>query len=101
MTDEDSAKEAIAIDYDDRIRVTLHSIEFERDDAGKVETMIYIFRLHFHDGVASFPVTMTEIDQESMDENWNRAYSVLYQILASLTEFVRREGDYRPLSFTG
>ena len=77
----------------------MHSIEFDRDDQQEAQRLFYNFRLHFGEGYTTIPVTMTEFDEESMDKNWTAACTILYQILASLTEAMKRKGDYPPLTF--
>jgi hypothetical protein len=100
MAENEKSEKRIEIELDGSYyRVTLHTIEFERDNSGQVERVVYHFHLHFGAGWTTMPVTVTEFDPDSMDKNFETASDLLYEMIACLAEAMRRKGDYPVLSF--
>ena len=81
-----------------QFHVTIHAIEFERDQEQYIERVVFQFRLHGGDGWTTLPVTITKLD-DSVDEMVKTALSTLYLILASLAETTRRKADLPKISF--
>jgi hypothetical protein len=97
-------KDVLEIELEDRFHVTLHAIQFQRDQDRELVQILFEFHLHADDGYLPFPVSMTEWkdshgDLYSLDDLYKNAFASLYTLLHSFAETTRRREGFQNVSF--